>query len=189
MSTIIQTIEKDLLWLKSKITTEVKVIQTNVVPIVITIVEGIKKNEDNGVLPAVASILGTITSNLSVTINNDIEAFIPRTLAGLLAIEGLPANPTTEQVQAFETAILTAIGGLNFVNKTKLWSTLGAQLYTLINDALNGTTTGTPLTFAKIVAIVDAGYNDYLNDVVAASIPPTENPNTAEEQQREALKG
>lgn len=167
MSTIGQTIEKDLIWLKGKITQEVKVIKINVVPVVITIVEGIKKAEDNGILPAIATVLGSVTDNLSITINNDIEAYIPKALAFLLGVEGLPENPTTDQVKAFETAILTAIGGLNFVAKTQLWSTLGAQLYTLINDAINGLAAGTSLTFAKIVALVDDGYTDYKQDVLA----------------------
>jgi len=146
-------------WVKKTFNT----IKVDVAPIAVGIVEDIKNAEANGILPAIANALSTITGGLSVTINADIQAAIPNTLAALLALEGLPSNPTADQITAFENAVLKAISSKSFQQKSALWTTLAGQVYILIATDLkqnNGT-----LTFAQIVTLVEDAYQQYLADL------------------------
>jgi uncharacterized protein (DUF2267 family) len=148
-----------------KVFTDVKV---DITPIVVKIIEYIKTNETNGVIPAIAAALASVTDNLSTEVNAAIQAEIPKALAAALAIEGLPANPTPAQVEAFETAIITAILGKTALQKSEVWTTLAAKIYAIIQTEL--TQSNNILTFANIVDIVEKSYQDYLASTTAASI-------------------
>lgn len=154
-----------LKWLKKEFTAVKEVIVVKIVPLAVTIVEAIKTAEANGILTVVANVLSSITDNISVEVNTFINAQIPNVLAALLAIEGLPANPTEAQIEAFENSIVTAIGGKSALAKSQLWTELAAQLYILIEGQLQ--TSGGTLTYAQIVADVEAGYTQYLADTTA----------------------
>lgn len=172
--------QEALAWLKK----EFAVIKIKIVPVVITIVEAIKSVEDNGVLSAIAAVLNTITDGISVEVNSWLQLEIPRVLAVLLGIENLPVNPTQDQIVAFENAVVTAIAGLNALDRSKVWTLLSSELYISISAKLhqdNGT-----LTYADIISLINEGFKDYQ---AAVATPPTQSIGATEEAQREALKG
>lgn len=78
-----------------------------------------------------------------------------------LAIQGLPDNPTEADILEFETAVVKAISGLDPKGQSKLWTTLAAQTYGTIQEALKDDNV---LTFAEIVDIVEKAYQNYLED-------------------------
>lgn len=128
--------------------------------IAIAVTEGVKTALLDGALGFVADILDTLTkSQIPTEIVSLIQANIYKVLAVELAIEGLPANPSQAQIQAFEEAVLNAFGLVS--DKSKLYTTLAAQIYGIIQAQANS---GTKFTFAQLVSDVEKAYTDYLAD-------------------------
>lgn len=153
-------------WLEKEGTEVVTIFKVKVVPLAIIIVEEIKGAEANGIIPAIATALSTVTKGLSIEANVAINAAIPGILAGLLGIQGIPANPTPAEYIAIENEFAVAIAGKTVSDRTELWTMLAVQLYKLISTAIGAQPTGTPLTFAQIVALVEAGFQQYQQDVL-----------------------
>lgn len=128
--------------------------------IAIAVTEGFKTALLDGALGFVADILDGLTkSQIPTQIVNLIQANIYKVLAVELAIEGLPDNPTQAQIQAFEEVVLNAFGLVS--DKSKLYTTLAAQIYGIIQAQVNS---GTKFTFAQLVVDVEQAYQDYVND-------------------------
>lgn len=132
----------------------------NLDKVVLAVTEGVKKALNDGIFNFVAQILDTLTkSNVPTEIVDILNKNIYKVLAVELAVQGLPSQPTPDEILEFEKAVLKAFNVTS--DKSKLYTTLAAQLYGLIQDQLKP---GHGLTFAQIVAIVEQTYLDYLAD-------------------------
>ncbi len=132
-------------------------------PVAITITEGIKTLLANPISSLLENIADTVTgTNLPTAVANDINAIIPKILAVELGIEGLPQNPTADQILTFEQAVLSAFNVKS--NNSKLYTELGAQIYGIIQASVNSST---GINFATLVADVEQAYIDYQKDLAA----------------------
>lgn len=145
-------------WLKSKFIDHIK--STAVVAVTMTeTIKALLANPAAGFLENVAD--GVTHTQLPTEIATAVNNEIPKILAIELGVEGLPENPTADQILTFEQAILKAFN-VNSDN-SKLYTTLGAQIYGRIQTTL----TKTPGKFADWVNAVEGGYQDYLKDTAA----------------------
>ncbi|HEX4850672.1 MAG TPA: hypothetical protein VFV08_07695, partial [Puia sp.] len=126
----------------------------------IAITEQLKVALDSGLLK---SILDLIPGHIGEEAVALLQKAIPGLLAAELALQGLPDNPTEEDVQAFAKAIADAITKYTPWQKSKLWTTLAAQIYALLKNSL----ADGKLTFAEAAADVEQAYQDYLQDKAA----------------------
>ena len=142
-------------------------IKDNCDTVAITITEVIQSGLKSGTLYTAATIIEEIaptTGKLPETIVAKLQVVIPKILAVELAIQGLPSNPTTADIQTFETSVLTAFGLLD--DKSKLWSTLSAQIYGIIKADVDK---GTKYTFAQCVIDVENAWQAYQQDLADQS--------------------
>jgi|GEM_PF-2812010 len=144
-------------WLK-KVFAEIK----DFAPVAVSITEQIKAALDSGAVGFLAKVIDGLThSQIAEDVIAVIEQYLPKVLAVELAIEGLPANPSDADIAAFEQRILAAFNVTD--NKSKLYTTLAAQIYGLLKAALEAN--AGKLTFAQIVALIEQAYQDYLDDL------------------------
>lgn len=130
--------------------------------VAITVTEEIKAALNSGVAGFLASLVDQMTkSHIAENIVDFLKKNITKVLAAELAVQGLPDNPTEDDILRFENEILMAFGKID--NKSKLYTTLAAQIYGLIDTTLK-TTPDTPPTFAEWVRVVEEAYQDYLQD-------------------------
>ena len=138
--------------------------------IAITVTEEIKNALDTGVAGFLANLVDQLTkSNIATDVAAFLKKNIPKILAAELAVQGLPDNPTVDDILKFETDILNAFGKIS--NQSKLYTVLAAQIYGLIDTTLK-TTPDTKPTFAEWVQVVEAAYQDYVLDQQDANNQP-----------------
>lgn len=138
--------------------------------VAVTVTETIKTllaNPITGFLLNIAdAVTGTqVSTNVAAAINQGII----KVLAVELAIQGLPDNPTADQILAFENQI---IGAFNInANNSKLYTVLAAQVYGIVqSNVANG-----KINFADWVDAVEAAYLDYQTDLATnAVVVPTQ---------------
>lgn len=135
--------------------------------VAISITEAIKATIADGALPVVATLIDdAFKTHIGETVVAFIAANINKVLAVELAIQGLPDNPTEADIQTFSNNVITAITGLSASGKSKLWTTLAAQTFGIIQEQVNNNTT---FTFAMLVDYVEEEYQDYLTDLASAA--------------------
>lgn len=157
--TILSAIGK---WFKKAVVT----VEDKLIPLAITLTEAVKTAEGDGLLPAVAETVDAATGTVIATdVNATIIADLPTVLADELTVPALIANPTPAEAQAFATTITTAIAGKAPSAQSQFYSTFAVQVYDLIYNAVHGNPS--PLTFAQKIALIEAGYQDYLADKAA----------------------
>lgn len=131
--------------------------------VAITVTQGVKQFLDSGVADGLAKaidgMVGTHLAEDAVTLLKD---NVNKALAAELALQGLPDDPTGADVQAFEDSVIKAFTGLDAAGKSKLYTTLAAQVYGIIERDLNGKDN---IPFAQLVADIEEAYQDYLKDV------------------------
>lgn len=138
-------------------------IKDNADVVAITITEAVKATLLDGVLPAMATVIDTaFKTTLAADVVAILNANINKILAVELAIQGLPDNPTEADVEAFSERVVQAITGLNATGKSKLYTTLAAQVYGIIETEINN---NEPMTFAKLVDDVEEAWQDYQADL------------------------
>lgn len=138
-----------------------KSIKTDGAKIAVAITEGLQTALKSGVVAAIADLIGGIfpnVKNLPAEIVADLEKLLPKILAAELAVEGLPDSPTQQDIADFESRVLAAFGVTD--NKSKLYSTLAAQIYGIIQSHVGAGS----YTFAELVADVEQAYQDYVAD-------------------------
>lgn len=132
----------------------------NIASIAVVITEAVKLILSNPVTKLIENILSAVThTELPTQIVDVINKEIPNILAVELAIEGLPNNPTEEQVLAFEQSILKAFDVKS--DNSKLYTILSAQVYGIIKR----TQTSTPGKFYDWINAVQEAYVDYKKDI------------------------
>lgn len=128
--------------------------------VAIAVTEGVKTALVSGTLGFIAEILdGLVKSNVPTEIITLIQNNIDKILATELAIQGLPASPTQADILAFEQRVLAAFGVTSA--KSKLYTTLAAQIYGIIQAQAQS---GTTFTFAELVTDIEQAYQDYVAD-------------------------
>lgn len=131
-------------------------------PIAVTITEAVKIALESDMAGFLAKFLDGIThSHVPSDVLSEMTKQIPKLLAVELAVEGLPDNPTEDDILAFESRILAAFRVYD--NKSKLYTVFGAQVFGLIKGTLEETP-DVPPTFAEWVKAVEEAYQDYLRD-------------------------
>lgn len=145
--------------------------------VLVPIMEAVQGLETSGVLPTIAAVLDKATAHLSTTINEALKKAIPAGLAAALAIEGLPDNPTDQDVKDFTTRIVNAVVSKKAAQSVpgQVISNLIAQTYKVIEGILTEAhTAGSNVTFAQITGAVEKVYQAYQADIIAAQADPTD---------------
>ncbi len=137
-----------------------KFLRDDVAKVAISITQHIKEDLDNGTLGFLADALGkALDSKVPAEVIGLLKLQIPKILAVELSIQGLPDNPTEQEIVEFELRVLDAFGVHN--QKSKLYSVLAAQILvnvkTLTNDS-DG------FTFADAVKTIEEAYVLYLRE-------------------------
>lgn len=129
----------------------------------VAITEEVKTIIGSGLIQGIAVFLDTtFKTHLAEDVIAGLNKIIPHLLAVELAVEGLPDNPTEQDILDFETRIYTAFTGLPPLGQSKLFTTFGAQVYGIIKPQVDA---GTPFTFFLLAKDVEEAYQDYLKDV------------------------
>ena len=145
--------------------TAFKDITQDAAPVAVTILEELQALWKSGTPSYIAQIVGTLLkSGIPTTIATAVGDALPTLLADALALEGLATNPTDAQIEAFEQAVLAAWKVTP--DKSKLYSTLGAQIIGIIRA---NTAPGQKFTFAVLVNDLEQAYQLYLQDVADAT--------------------
>src|SRR5579871_4962193 len=93
-------------------------IQTDIAPIAVTITEGLKTAIDSGILPAITALIPDgIGADISAFLTKNGDAILSKALAVELGIEGLPANPTEDQMKAWVNSVISALAGTSALAK------------------------------------------------------------------------
>jgi len=131
--------------------------------VAVAITEQVQSGLKSGLFFGVATIVDDI---FHTHLGADVVAFLNNNIHKLvsaeLAIEGLPDNPTSADIEAFAARIAEAISGRDQTGKSKLWTTLAAQIAHIIETQVN---VKEPLSFAQLVKDVEEAYQDYLDDL------------------------
>jgi len=136
-----------------------KGVKTDGVKIAIAVTEGVKSALNSGLINFIAQVIpghNDIPKEIVTVLNQ----WIPKLLAAELAVQGLPDNPTEQDIVNFEDRVIAAFGKVD--NKSKLYTVLSAQIYGIIRARVGD---GTPYTFAELVVDVEQAYQDYQKDL------------------------
>lgn len=149
-------------------------VETVAAPIAVSIGEGLKTAEADGVLPMIAEVVdGATGTSAGTEANTIIQNAIPEVIAFGLGIQGLPADKTPAQIQAFCANVVTAIAGLSAFNKSKFFINFGSDVYVIVQTALGQTY---PSTYAEVQDIIQKAYVAYqtekANATIATAVPP-----------------
>lgn len=140
-----------------------KTVKDDAAKIAVAITEQVQKGLQSGIFFGVAVIVDdTFHTHLGEEVVNFLNNNIHKLVAAELAIEGLPDNPTQADIEAFAERISEAIAGKDLTGKSKLWTSLGAQITGIIETQVNGKE---PITYAVLVADVEQAFNDYKADL------------------------
>lgn len=128
----------------------------------VALTEEAKTLLSGGLVKGIADFIdSTLKTHIAQDVLDILNNAIPHILAVELAVEGLPENPTEQDILDFENRIFTAITGLPPIGASKLYTTLSAQIYGILRQAL----ADNKFTFAEAVNAVETAYQDYLKDV------------------------
>jgi hypothetical protein len=156
-------------WIKKAFTTVVK----DLAPVAVTATELLKSAIDSGAANFLVKILDDLThSHIPDDVVAVLNKALPKILAVELAITQLPDTPSEDDILAFEAKVMLAWG--LYDNKSRLYSTLAAQIYGIL-QATYQTTPDVPPTWAEWIKAVEAAWQDYLNDKQLADSNPNGN--------------
>lgn len=144
---------------------EFKSVEVDGDKIAIAITEGIQSALKSGVVTEVADVIEAVfpgVKNLPTEIVAGLNVLIPKILASELALQGLPANATPQDVLDFEQKVLAAFNVVS--DKSKLYTTLAAQVYGLLLDYQKIVNP----SFADKVNVVENAFKLYVADKAAA---------------------
>lgn len=176
MSNIFQKIEADFETgfkdAETFLVGEFEVLKGEIAPAVVKAITAVQTAEASGVVPAIAAALSPLTKGLSVTINNYIEANLPKALAIAIGLQGFPDSPTQADITNLGQEILTAWGGPSLAAKGTIPTNLAGQVYNLIQTAIAGnagTAQAGTLTLGQIIVLVEKAFEELTADQTAAA--------------------
>lgn len=131
-------------------------------PIAVTITETVKTLLANPVTGFLANLADVVfNTKLPTSVLTGINNAIPKIIATELAIEGLPQNPTPDQILNFENQVIKSFDIK--ADNSKLYTLIGSQVIGEIQKTL----TTTPGKFADWVICLENSYLDYQKDLAA----------------------
>lgn len=141
--------------------------KANADKVAIAVTQAVKTALEGQVAQSISAVLDEI---FKTHIAEDVLAVLKvaalKTLAIELAIQGIPDNPSGDDILNFEKQVWEAITGKSPQDKAKLWTTFAAQFFVRVKALLGENTT---LTFAQIVILIEQAYQDYLSDLAQAA--------------------
>lgn len=126
--------------------------------VAIAITQDVNIALNSGLVDLLVKALEPITGHLPAEILATIKPIIPKTLATLLNLQGLPDNATPEQIKEFADNVMKAFGSADTYTKTKVLTTIAADLYKGIQDGLKD---DGKLSFFEIVNIVQKAFDTW----------------------------
>jgi hypothetical protein len=142
-------------------------IKVKVAPVVVSILEVLKGAEETGVADAISSFIDkALHTHVAEDINALVKKNIYNAIAAFLAIEGLPDNPTDDQIKAFVSVAVTALAGKVAAEsiKGKVYQDFGIQLYDIVKKAIDASkVSGNAVTANQIAGDIEQAYQDYKN--------------------------
>lgn len=148
--------------------------KVSVAPMVVGILELLQGGEDSGLFNGLSKIIDDATgSKVASDINAKLKAILPNAIAALLGVEGLPANPTDDQIKDFEQKILNAVISKKAQQSVpgQVISALGVQIYDIIKKLVAEHADGSAITAAQITNAVEEVFQDLQADKAAAQDP------------------
>lgn len=146
-------------WLKKAFTD----IVVHAASVAISITEQIKDGLNSDAAGFIAKVLDGLThSGVPDHVLEFLRKIVPEVLAAELAVQALPLNPTEQDILDFENKLLAAFKVTD--NKSKLYTTLAAQIYGIVMQTF-AATPDVPPTWAEWVKAVEEAYQDYQNDL------------------------
>lgn len=132
----------------------------------VAILEDIKPALDGGLLGFLANMIDNLTkSNIAQEIIDFTKKEFPKVLAAALALEGLPDNPTAEDILKFEQSVLDAFGKLD--KKSKLYTVVAADTYGIFKETFD-TTPDVPPTFFELADAVQRAFKKFEENKAAS---------------------
>lgn len=129
--------------------------------VAISVTQAIKVAMDSGAAGFLAGVIDSLfKTHIAEDILTQLKKWIPEVLIAELGIQGLPENPTEQDVIDLENRILAAFAVHD--QKSKLYSVLAAQIYTRLK-ALGDLPV---VKFADAVAAIEDMYQQYLQDKI-----------------------
>lgn len=132
---------------------EIKIVQTNFIPIAVTVTQYAKKAEDTGIPDAIAEALSKWVPILP-SLNAEAKVLINKALLVELDLQDIADNATPEELAAKALEIQTAVTGKDATAKSKLWTNFGVSVLNIFKD-LTGQAKN---TFAKDATALDEVY-------------------------------
>lgn len=141
-------------------------IKVKVAPVVVSILEVIKGAEESGVADAISKFVdGVLKTHIAEDVNALIKKNIYTAIAAFLGLEGLPENPTDDQIRAFVALATTALAGKVTAEsiKGKVYQDFGIQLYDIIKREVDASKLShNPVTANQIAIDIEEAYQDYV---------------------------
>jgi hypothetical protein len=141
-------------------------IKVKVAPIIVSILEVLKGAEESGVADAISSFIDkALHTHVLEDINALVKKNIYNAIAVFLSLEGLPDNPTDEQIKAFVAIAVTALAGKVAAEtiKGKVYQDFGIQLYDIIKKEIAASKlSGKAVTANQIAIDIEEAYQDYV---------------------------
>jgi hypothetical protein len=141
-------------------------IKVKIAPVIVSILEILKGAEESGVADAITSFVDkALHTHVAEDINALVKKNIYNAIAAFLAIEGLPDNPTDDQIKAFVSVAVTALAGKVAAEsiKGKVYQDFGIELYDIIKKAVDASkVSGKAITANQIAGDLEEAYQDYV---------------------------
>lgn len=134
----------------------------------VAILEDIKPALNSQVLGFLAGVVDSLTrSNIAQDIIDIVNKNLPKVLATALALEGLPDNPTAEDILKFEQSVLDAFGKLD--KASKFYTIVAADTYGIFKATFDKTPDVAP-TFFELADAVQQAFKKFEDDKAANEV-------------------
>ncbi len=151
--------------------------------VAIAITQDLNLAINSGLIDMLVSALAPVTGQLPAEVLATLKPLIPKILALELSLQGLPDNATPEQIGAFAEEVLQAFQKASTFKQTKIYTTLAAEIYNVIQEHLK---IDGKLTFADVVDIIEKAYQGWV--LAKAQNPDTSSMDALQSQLRVSTK-
>lgn len=141
-------------------------IKVKIAPVIVSILQILKGAEESGVADAISSFIDkALHTHVLEDINALVKKNIYNAIAAFLGLEGLPDNPTDDQIKAFVALAVTALAGKVAAEsiKGKVYQDFSIQLYDIIKKEIDASkVSGNAVTANEIAIDIEEAYQDYV---------------------------
>lgn len=136
--------------------------------VAIAITQDVNLALNSGLVDALVKALEPVTGHLPAEVIAYLKPIVPKVLAAELSLQGLPDNPTADELKAFADQVMEAFAKADLYKKTKVYTTVAADLYNGIQEAIKE---DGKLSFFEIVNLVQKAFDTW-------SLQKVQNPDT-----------